>query len=746
MPEDSAPQRDTLERLRPVAVESLGVVAFYTAVAIFATWPLAVHPFSGFYGFGNDNWGGIPYLGWLHDAYVGPGDPSLFPEQQAPFGLEIPDYAMQPMDRLAALLFGGFEQGLGTYNLQIFASFVLAGCTMYFAARYLSGSRLGALLAGFAFTFSPFHLSLAMQYNALASIQWIPLYLLALIVLLRQGRKRDAVLTGAAFGLVALTSYYYAWFIGWFTALVVLFFAVWGAVRSRREGRPLAGTARRFVGLAATRTAVAAAVALAVTVPFLLVSARGAREAGESVIEHPITEGIRYSARPWMFFVPPHDNPVVGERVRPWVMAHIFESPVYEQSIYLGYTLLLLALVAFLGKRVGVLPDRARFARNLLLAGAFAGLLIMLGPYLPLERSYWRNWQTPDATSHLPSLGWVMFELGPVFRFFTRAFVLVSACLSLLAAIGFARLERLPWMTRGRTTALAAVAITATGLEFTNAPPHVWYAAKQPPWVEAVRRLPRGSTVIDYPIAPAFTPRSLYYMFWQTKHRRLTSNPYVDPESVAFSASVASLDDPASGNALRRLGMDYVVVHTNLPPQTRVPYQPQLPADALPPDTGSLNPWLAVVSRTPDAVLYRVLDRPRRATGAVARFGEGFGGREPEGAQYARWLEQPTGTVVLFVSGKQRQLRLVLTASSFAQPRRIVVRFGGREVGKFHAAPGSYVTRAIPLGEVRSGRHTVEIEGLPGPQSISAVTGSPDPRSVSIRLRDPIVVESAAQR
>src|SRR5215207_1308542 len=410
MPRHNSRHTAAWHRLSPFALESLGVVAFYGLVAVFATWPLVIHPLGGFYGFGNDNWGGIPYLGWLHDTYLGPGDPSLDPEFQAPFGLGIPEHAMQPMDRLFSLVFGGFEQGLGAYNIQIFTSFVLAGCTMYVAARYITGSRLAAVVAGFAFTFSPFHLSLAMQYNALASIQWIPLYILALFILLREGRKLHAVLTGAAFGLVALTSYYYAWFVGWFTAIVVLFFIVAGAARARRENRPLGPVARRFAGLALTRGAIVLGVALAIAIPFLAVSARGAREAGAGVIEHPITEGVRYSARPWMFFVPPHDNPIVGERVRPWVMAHIFESPVYEQSMYLGYVLIVLALAAFWRARASQLSDLERFARGLLLVGALAGLLMTVGPYIPLERGYWRNWQMLDATSQVPSLGWLMFE------------------------------------------------------------------------------------------------------------------------------------------------------------------------------------------------------------------------------------------------------------------------------------------------------------------------------------------------
>jgi len=723
-------------------VEGFAVVAFFTLVAVFATWPLAISPLGGFYGFGNDNWGGIPYFGWLHDAYLGPDDPSFDPEFQAPFGLEIPEHAMQPMDRLFSLLFGGFGQGLGTYNFQIFSSFALAGCTMYLAARYLTGSRAAALVAGFAYTFSPFHLSLAMQYNALASIQWIPLYVLALIVLLRRGSRRDAVLLGAAFALVALTSYYYAWFLGWFTAIVVLYFVARSAWRRRGTGE-LRSRAWPFVRLALARVTIAAGVAVAIAVPFLLVSARGAAEAGSAAIEHPITEAIRYSARPWMFFLPPHDNPIVGERVRPWVMSHIFESPVYEQSIYLGYTVLLLVLIGLWRLRPGELVERARFARGLLVVGALTGALIMLGPYLPLDwgYGYWRNWQTPDATARLPSLGWLMYELGPVFRFFTRAFVLVSACLALLAAIGFARLERFSWVTSKWRVVLATAAIGLIGLEYTNAPPHLWVSGDEPPWVEAVRDLPEGSIVVDYPIAAAFAPRSLYYMFWQTKHRHATVNPPVDAEAQALSWAISSPDDPATGAALQRAGVDYAVVHTRLPPQTRPPYQPQLPDDSMPADAGALNPWFQRAKKTRDAVVYRVLPRPRGTSGAIARAEAGFGGSEPEGGVRARWLEKRTGTLTVFVAGRPRPLRLVLTASSFVQPRIVAVRVDGMPAGGFAALPGGYVRRPIELGTLAPGRHKVELSVRPGPQSIRQATGIPDTRSVSIRLREPIIVE-----
>jgi hypothetical protein len=722
--------------------EAIGVVAAYAVVAVYVTWPLARHPLGGFYGFGNDNWGGIPLYGWLHDAYLGPGNPSFDPAFQAPFGLDLPQQAIQPLDRLFSLLFGGFGQGLGAYNAQIFSSFVLAGCTMYLFARYLTGSRLAAFVAGFIFTFSPFHLAVSMQYNALASIEWIPLYLLALMVFLRRQGAQDAVLAGAAFALVVVTSYYYAWLIGWFTLLVLSYFALSRGFRSLKTGRPIGSTARRYAVLGATRVGLAGLTALVLAGPLLLTSARGTAELGAEAVGHPITEAVRYSARPWMFFVPPHDNPVAGDRVTPWITMHLYDSPVYEQAIYLGYTALLLSLVALWRTRRGSsLPERWRLGRELLLIGGLAGALIMMGPYLPLDKDYWRLWATPGATTHLPSLGWLMYELTPVFRFFVRAYVLVSACLAGLAAIGFARLERGRGMTLPRRATLCALVIGLTGLEYTNSPPHVWFSKEPTPaWVSAVHNLPAKSEVVDYPLAPSNSPRSLYYMFWQTVHGRRTQNPWQTTQAQALAAEIGDPTDPASGEALHRAGIDYAVVHTRLPPQTTPPYQPALPDDSMPRDAGAINPWFEPVARTPDAVLYRIRSRPTEAANAVGHLAAGFGGPELEGEHTARWLEERTGTITLDLGGRRRPLHLVLTLSSFDKPRHIRVSLDGHPLASFDVVPGVYTTKALALGALASGRHLVTLTPNPGPQSIAATTGLPDSREVSLRIREPVVV------
>jgi hypothetical protein len=721
-------------RFSLLLLEASAVTALYTVVAIFATWPMARDPLSGFYGFGNDNLGGIWVFGWLHDAYVGPGSVSYSPELQAPYGLDVPDHAIQPMDRLLALLFGGFGQGLGTYNFQIFSSFVLAGVTMYVLAKYITGSRLASGVAGLIYTLSPFHLAQAMQYAGLASIQWLPLFLLALIVVLRTGRLRHAAYTGVAFAVVTATAYYHAWFAIWLALVLVGITAVRAAAtRWREKGRVSRQDVKRFLWLALSRGFVAGAVSLVLVGPFLISSVRSGTEVSEDVV-HPLAEAVRYSGHPWMLFVPPHDNPFLGPHTRDFVYRRLYDSPIYEQSLYLGYAALALAALAFWRRRDSS-GGRIGFAVPLLVGGFVTGLVIMLGPYVPIDRDYWRLWTQVEATNHVPSLGLLMFELGPIFRFFSRAFVLVSLCLAALAAVGFFRLERRVGSRTSRA-ALAVIVGALIVLEFANAPPHVWFRADEPPWVGAVRLLPEDSSVVDYPIAVANSPRSLYYMFWQREHRRATFNPPVSDPAISQAGVIGPIDDPISGRALRRMGIDYVVVHTRLTSVTRPPYQPALPDDSMPRSAGALNPWLSRVMATSDAVIYRVRDTPRPVRGGVVRAGVGFGPPEPEAGTTARWLQASVGNLNVILAQSGLRTRVLLTMLSFAQTRNVEVRVDGRRISSI-SVPPEYRTVQVNLGALGAGRHTLTLRTDPGPQSIEETIGLEDPRSVSLRLREP---------
>ncbi len=579
------------------------VLGFYFVVAVVAMWPMPIKPLAGYYGFGNDNLGGANIYNWIHDSLFGPGSPGFDPYLQAPFGYDVPLHALQPVDWIYAIVFGGPRGGMVVQNAQVFVGFVLAGAAMYLLVRHLTANKSAALVAGFLFTFSPYHLALGQQYGPLSSIQCIPLYLYTVVRLVEQPTRRHAIHAGLALGFVGLTSFYYLWFGIWFSMLLFVLITVHAAWRRRRdEGRVTIGDARSYGGLVVRRGFAGGLVFLAVFLPFAVPTLRTLSVDDKASVDHPLVEAVRYSGKPIMLVLPPHDNPVLGRFSKDIVYRNLFDMPVYEQSTYLGIVAALLVLVALVPWRIGrSVPVRTRW---LLSGGLLIALAMYIGPYLPLTSTYWRDYADPDASAKLPWIGLLMFHLNGTFRFFSRNFVLLSACFTALAGIGAARVfARVP---RRAQWSLAAVCIVLAGLEFTNSPPQRFTTATFPTWVREVQQLEPGASVVDYPLAPENSPRSFYYLFWQARHGRATVNPAASNPAKQFAATIANADSASTGRALYDAGIDYAVMHTKLPSGTTPPYQPGWPDDSVSADLGAANPWFEKLTQTDDAVIYRI--------------------------------------------------------------------------------------------------------------------------------------------
>jgi hypothetical protein len=73
------------------------------------------------------------------------------------------------------------------YNVAFLTSFMLSGFGLYLLALRYTGNRLAAFLAGLAFAFAPYRLSL-MAHLSLLTVQWLPLTLLYLDAFLQSAR------------------------------------------------------------------------------------------------------------------------------------------------------------------------------------------------------------------------------------------------------------------------------------------------------------------------------------------------------------------------------------------------------------------------------------------------------------------------------------------------------------------------------------------------------------------------------
>ena len=99
---------------------------------------------------------------------------------------------------LASIPLQSFFSTVSLYNLAALLSFVLAGFGMFRLALFLGIGRPGAVVAGIAYTFSPYHFSHALGHLNQISYQWIPFFLLAYLQGWNQGLGSSADIYGSS--------------------------------------------------------------------------------------------------------------------------------------------------------------------------------------------------------------------------------------------------------------------------------------------------------------------------------------------------------------------------------------------------------------------------------------------------------------------------------------------------------------------------------------------------------------------
>jgi hypothetical protein len=133
------------------------------------------------------------------------------------------------------LLVHGYHGPLLSYNLATMSTFVLAGWFTYLLAYKLTSSKFASYIAGVIYSFSVYHFSSAGISLNLAAMEWIPLFMYALLCYLEEGKPRHAVLAGFAFGAQLFCDYFHAMQI-FLLSVVWVLYRLWRSGRSDRRG------------------------------------------------------------------------------------------------------------------------------------------------------------------------------------------------------------------------------------------------------------------------------------------------------------------------------------------------------------------------------------------------------------------------------------------------------------------------------------------------------------------------------
>lgn len=208
------------------------------------------------------------------------------------------------------------------YNLLFLSTFVLSGLGMFLWVRHLTRSAGAGFVAGAIFAFAPLRVPQFSHLQVMSS-HWMPFVLWGMAVYVERGSRR--ALAAGALALVAqnLSCGYFLLYFSGFVAL----YAVFEIVRHHRV--------RHFVVW--RDLAVAAAVVIAATLPFLLPYLQ-LRDLGFP--RRPFSEVVTFSADVYSYLTSPSESWVWGR----WLPLRVFPKP--EGDLFPSFTAIVLAIVA----------------------------------------------------------------------------------------------------------------------------------------------------------------------------------------------------------------------------------------------------------------------------------------------------------------------------------------------------------------------------------------------------------------
>jgi hypothetical protein len=384
--------------LRRLAVETLIVSAVAVVMTVVIAAPVVRSPSERIFG--------ADIVGWHHDPFTVMqqfASPTIFEVHAQP----VTDFTGAALARLAG--------SVAAYNWLVLLSFPLSAAAGFLLARHLGLSSSGAVLAALLFAFSPFHIAHAAYHPHIAQTQWLPLYLLALWRGMDETGPFAVAFLSVAAAAVVLSNFY-----GGLIAVVITPIAIGAYWFARARFEP---QARRRLAVTVGTLAVLAGAGLGfvwLTSPGLIADRTGLAFAREDL--------FRYSAKWWGYLVPPVAHPLLGGVARRIWIASKVDVGLLEQQVSLGWSVVVLGLVAL----YGWLARNRRLAADasvpILAVVAIVAMIFSLSP----ER------RILGVTVVRPSA--LLYPIVPMFRSYARFGVVVQLMAALLAGVGASRL------------------------------------------------------------------------------------------------------------------------------------------------------------------------------------------------------------------------------------------------------------------------------------------------------------------
>ncbi len=390
---------------------NLGLYGVYTLLTLLVTYPAVkgiIYPYT-IPGDGADNPQFLWDLWWMKHAVLELAvNPTFTTAIYHPMGGVL--FLHSPFNELGSMTLQLLMGLTRTYSLLWFLSFPTSAFTSYLLIFHLTRKRSVAFASGLIFAFSARQYAQATVHLNLLTIQWLPLYALALFLLLKQVTLKRAVLLSITL-ILALTSeyiYYLFYFIVPLTGFFILYYGLTKhpTLRLRKFWVTFSG---------------ALLLAFITVLPLYLPLISSRNEGFVSKIGL-----IKFSADLLAYFIPAQNHPLAPDfLVTPY--QRISGNPA-EQTVFMGYIVLILLII-------GIWTQRNHITKFWFCLGLLA-LIFSLGPVLNIYGAI--KFEIEDIQTHimLPYSLLLAFPLLDTLRAPARLSVTLQLAAAVVAAYG----------------------------------------------------------------------------------------------------------------------------------------------------------------------------------------------------------------------------------------------------------------------------------------------------------------------
>jgi len=541
----STPKRRTITTFAGVTIIFALLSWFYIGNSLFTCGGMNIAT-----GGPGDGTAGLTWLAWIDKGGPVPGFTHL---ANAPFGETLRDpFQVTSMFNITSmwLLTHLLGSSICAWNVMLLLGYMSSALAMFAFIRWLLKNNWIAFFAASAVTFTPFH-----QMNAHGHLSYMfnfffILALWAFLVFWRNPTKRNILLVGVASAACVYEDGYFILLGGILMISLIISAFLIDKFFFKRDLQYLL---QRVKG-----TLYYIAVFLVLLAPVVLIQLKFASQITSTLASSRgdiASEATVYSARPIEYLLPADNHPLLPDSYSTWRQANLHGSNFTESTIFIGLTVFVLAILAWVfmirrnlvhtkihGLPLGLIMGITTFALLCAFLVSLQPTIIVFGHKLPLP-SYF------------------LIHLTANWRVLARLVLIIDMCAVVLASIGLYYLVK-NWRPRKQNLIIVGVTILALIELLTQSRAVSWNYNDSPAVYNWLKTQQNVKAIAEFPLGEQPSWQAITYFTYQQVHgKALFNSSRTDSPQRPLRMSMLGLNDPQAIPVLRTLGVDMVLSH-----------------------------------------------------------------------------------------------------------------------------------------------------------------------------------------